>query len=63
VLEYAVALTVLIQIMFGIVDLGRAYFLYAELDHAVNEGLGSPQSTSRSATSQRELSPAPVPAA
>jgi Flp pilus assembly protein TadG len=38
VLEYAVGLTVLIQIMFGIVDLGRAYFLYAELDHAVNEG-------------------------
>ena len=38
VLEYALALTVLLQVVFGIVDLGRAYFLYAELDHAVNEG-------------------------
>jgi hypothetical protein len=36
--ELALALTLLIPLLIGAVDLGRAYFAYDVLVHAVNEG-------------------------
>jgi Flp pilus assembly protein TadG len=38
VLEYAMALAVLLPIILGIFDLGRAFFYYVELANAANEG-------------------------
>jgi Flp pilus assembly protein TadG len=48
VLEYAMALAVLMPIILGIFDLGRACFYYVELANAANEG-------ARFATTNRDV--------